>query len=83
MSSEDEAKQALDAIDAAITADDGTGAERLDDLCPTYQGIKPQLQQFIAFLQALPIGQAKQVAKAMQFLMVLADMACPVDGKGG
>lgn len=79
LSREEEA--ALEQIDE-ITSPQGTTGTRaaaleVGDLCEKYKAIKGALKILVGILRRLgPVG--KKAADAIEFLMGLADIACPV-----
>lgn len=72
---------ALDRIAAevqSVTTDRAKAAALdLKDLCEKYHAIRKWLEILVEGLKKLP-GPAKKIAAALEFLMSLADMACPV-----
>ncbi len=79
MPTQDEAMQALDAIDSQLQDDGAMSAQGLEDVCDKYRGIRDDLEKAVAFLESLPLKQTKAIAKAIRMLMVIADLACPID----
>ena len=57
----------------------GEGAKvGIGDLCRQYHKIAPTLKKVLPFIRFIPkIG--KTAAEAIEFLMVIADMTCPVE----
>ena len=55
-----------------------TAKAGLGDLCKKYHKIEPTLKKVLPFIRLIPkIG--KTAAEAIEFLMGIADMACPID----
>jgi hypothetical protein len=75
---------ALDRIDAelkgtgtnAVTAA-GAAALDLGDLCKKYQSLKGSIEILLKFIKKIP-GVGGKIAAVIEFLMGLADIACPV-----
>lgn len=76
-----EETSALDRIDAelqSVTSDRAKAvALDLKDLCEKYHAIRKWLEILVEGLKKLP-GPAKKIAAVIEFLMGLADLACPV-----
>jgi uncharacterized protein (DUF1684 family) len=77
-----EESAALDQIAATVGgAQAVAGADALHfdlgDLCKKYQAIKASLEILLKFIKKIPVYGAK-IAAAIEFLMSLADIACPV-----
>jgi hypothetical protein len=77
-----EETDALDRIDAELqSVSTATGAKAaalgVEDLCEKYHAIRKWLELLVEGLKKLP-GPAKKIAAAIEFLMSLADIACPV-----
>jgi len=68
---------ALESIDAALSRTSGTEGLDLGDLCKKYQAIRGPLELLIKIVKKIP-GIGARVAAALEFLMGLADIACPV-----
>lgn len=50
----------------------------IGDLCKQYHKIQPTLKKVLPFIKLIPkIG--KTAAEAIEFLMGIADMACPIE----
>lgn len=79
-----EERAALDRIDAELKQFRGSSTEGakaltasdLGEVCKIYHRIKGPLQIVIEFLKKLPGGAT--AATALEFLMKIADAACPV-----
>jgi hypothetical protein len=79
-----EENAALDRIDAelagtSVSARAGAKAEALDigDLCKKYQAIRSSLEILVKIVKKIP-GIGGKIGAALEFLMSLADIACPV-----
>ena len=75
---------ALDRIDAelkgsSMSATAGAKEAALDvgDLCKKYRALRASLVILVTIVKKIPIYGGK-IAAAIEFLMSLADMACPV-----
>lgn len=74
---------ALERIDAtvrgSVTRAGGAEAAALDlgDLCKKYQAIRGSLEILVKLVKKIP-GIGAKIAAAIEFLMGLADIACPV-----
>jgi hypothetical protein len=80
-----EEKAALDRIEAEVTgartrAVGGVEASAFDlgDLCKKYQAIRGPLEILVKLVKKIP-GIGAKIAAALEFLMSLADIACPVN----
>jgi hypothetical protein len=70
-------EQLADELKAA-KASSLTAAGGIGDLCAKYHKIEPILKKVLPFIRLIPkIG--KTAADAIEFLMGIADMACPVN----
>ena len=54
-----------------------TTADDVGNLCELYHKIKPFLQDVLPIIRLIPV-YGKTIADAIEFLMKIADMACPV-----
>ena len=72
---------ALDRIDAELTGsfERGAKAAALDigELCKKYKAIRASLEILVKLVKKIP-GIGGKIAAALEFLMGLADIACPV-----
>ncbi len=59
---------------------EGGATAKLDvgDLCKQYHKIEPALKKALPFIKWIP-KYGKTIATALEFLMGIADSACPVD----
>jgi len=80
-----EENAALDRIDAelagtSVTAGAVARTEALDleNLCKKYQAIRSSLQVLVNIVKKIP-GIGGKIGTAFEFLMGLADIACPVN----
>ena len=75
---------ALDRIEAELTGSStraggaAASALALGDLCKKYQAIRASLEILIKLVKKIP-GVGAKIAAALEFLMGLADIACPVN----
>jgi hypothetical protein len=59
-------------------ASSATAKVGIGDLCKQYHKIEPILKKVVPFIRLIPkIG--KTAAEAIEFLMGIADIACPID----
>jgi hypothetical protein len=76
-----EEAEALARIDAELKGGSAAlaGAEALDlgELCKKYHAIRGSLETLIKLVKKIP-GVGAKIAAALEFLMGLADIACPV-----
>jgi hypothetical protein len=64
-------------LSAAKTGSSAVAKAGIGDLCQKYHKIEPILRKVLPFIRLIPkIG--KTAAEAIEFLMGIADMACPV-----
>jgi len=68
---------AADQIAAILPDDNKVAAISGNDLCKTYQSLKPALKTALAVLENLPFPPAQVVVRAVRLLMTLADQLCP------
>jgi hypothetical protein len=73
---------ALDRIDAELQGSPGravAGAKALEvgDLCEKYQALRPSLVILVKIVKKIP-GIGGKIGATLEFLMGLADLACPV-----
>jgi hypothetical protein len=69
----------LDRIQAELSPQAMAKAEAVDlkELCKKYRAIRPLLEKLVEIVKKIPkIGE--KIAAVLQFLMGLADIACPV-----
>ena len=75
----DELKTQLEETDSVVTDAGTAGLSNLSDLCKKYNQVKSTLELALKAVEKIPfIGQ--KVAKAIRFLMSVADFACPIEG---
>lgn len=76
--SEAKAIKALERANAIIRRPGARGGRgNLGDLCKKYSSVRPMLQIALPLIGRLPIV-GKKVVDAVQFLMGIADVACPM-----
>ena len=70
---------ALDRIADELKFPGATATTHFDrgELCKKYQQLKGSLKILVEFVKKIP-GIGAKVAAALEFLMTLADLACPV-----
>ena len=75
-----EEKEALDSIESELGARRTRLPGRTDaieDLCGTYRTLRPTLEILLKIVRKIP-GIGGKIAKVIEFLMGIADIACPV-----
>lgn len=79
-----EESAALDRIEAELagtsvtTAATKAAALDIGDLCKKYQAIRGSLEVLVKIVKKIP-GIGGKIGAALEFLMSLADIACPVN----
>lgn len=76
-----EESSALDQIDAELAGSpvrSKAAALDIGDLCEKYQSIRAALLILVKIVKKIP-GIGGKIAAAIEFLMSLADIACPVN----
>lgn len=74
MNLSDEEQRALDQLDQLGAT---RGLPDLGELCSRYRALRPSLEILLRLLRRLP-GVGSRAAAALEFLMGIADVACPV-----
>jgi hypothetical protein len=74
-----EEREALDLIDSELRGRPakGVGLADIGDLCQQYQKLRPTLAILIQIVKKIP-GIGARIATVLEFLMGIADLACPV-----
>ena len=68
---------AAEELAAVLPDNNKVAAINSNDLCKTYQSLKPALKTALAVLENLPFPPVPVVVRAVRLLMTLADQLCP------
>jgi hypothetical protein len=72
-----EETDALERLDAELKGGAVKASDDVGDLCKKYRALRPTLEILVRLVRRIPrIGE--RIAAALEFLMGLADTACPV-----